>query len=49
LYEDCVLFWAGVYAMIMLLRAWREERRAREMMRREILDIVEKGMRKGVG
>ena len=49
LYEDCVLFWAGVYALIMLLRAWRVERRARELMQREILDIFEKGMRKGVG
>jgi hypothetical protein len=43
LYEDCVLFWAGIYALVMLLRAWREEKRARELKRREILDIVEKG------
>lgn len=49
LYEDCILFWAGIYALVMLLRALREERRAREMMRREILDIVVKGMGKGVG
>ncbi len=49
LYEDCVLFWAGVYALVMLLRAWREERRDRKMKRREILDIVEKGMGKGAG
>ena len=49
LYEDCILFWAGVYALVMLLRAWREEKRAREMKRREILDIVGKGMGKGVG
>ena len=49
LYEDCVLFWAGVYALVMLLRAWSEERRARELMRSEILEIVEKEMRKGVG
>jgi hypothetical protein len=46
LYEDCVLFWAGVYALIMLLRAWRDERKAREMKRRDILDIDEKGMGK---
>ncbi len=24
LYEDCVLFWAGVYAMIMLIKNWRK-------------------------
>lgn len=26
LYEDCVLFWAGVYALVMLVRAWRKGR-----------------------
>ena len=30
LYEDCILFWAGIYALVMLLRAWRQERTARE-------------------
>ncbi len=26
LYEDCVLFWAGVYALIMLIRNWKVTR-----------------------
>lgn len=49
LYEDCILFWAGVYALVMLLRTWMSERRAGETKRREILDIVEKAMDKKVG
>lgn len=30
LYEDCILFWVGVYALVMLVRAWRKNRSARE-------------------
>ncbi len=49
LYEDCVLFWAGVYALFMIIRSWIAERRARETKGREILEIVEKAMDKKVG
>ena len=49
LYEDCVLFWAGVYALFMLIRTWFVERSARETNQREILEIVEKVMDKKVG
>ncbi len=26
LYEDCILFWVGVYAMIMLIKSWKKIR-----------------------
>jgi hypothetical protein len=42
LYEDCILFWAGVYALFMLIRSRVAERRTRETKQREILEIVEK-------
>jgi hypothetical protein len=38
LYEDCILFWAGVYALAMLYRAWIVERRARELYHSEAGD-----------
>ena len=44
LYEDCILFWAGIYALIMLVKTWREGKRAQELERSEILDLVEKGI-----
>jgi hypothetical protein len=49
LYEDCILFWAGIYALFMLIRNWIAGRRARETKQLEILEIVEKAMDKKVG
>jgi len=34
LYEDCVLFWAGIYALIIFLKVCREGKSAREQERR---------------
>ena len=46
LYEDCILFWTGVYALIMLIRAWVAERKARRLDHGEAEDRWKGGERK---
>lgn len=38
LYEDCILFWTGVYSLMILIKTWKKEKRTKEPQQREFLD-----------